>query len=359
MPAANQDASRNSWPVRTRSAHAGADPLRVGEQHPRPDGQQVGEQLQLAADQRRDQRLHALGRDALGEVSSSSRSGAAVGSRCSAGQRRGPLPHRPVSSSSRQPGATSSLDRLDRALVGDGERAQLADLVAPELDAHRVLGGRREDVDDAAAHGELAARGDHLDAGVGQLDQPLQQRLEVVRRRRRRSETGSSAPSPGATGWIRLRAAATTTRGARARAASRRKIVSRRPTVSGRGESRSCGSVSQVGSTTTGRPPGRGRRRVGDTEQVGDGGREVLGLPVGGGDGEDGAAASADPLSPAVRNGRSAAGPSTRRAGVSAVRGSAARAASTAARRPGSDRAEVSRPDSVATAARTPREWRR
>jgi len=44
-----------------------------------------------------------------------------------------------------------------------------------------VLGGGREDVDDPAAHRELAARGDHLDAGVGQLDQPHEQGVEVVR----------------------------------------------------------------------------------------------------------------------------------------------------------------------------------
>jgi hypothetical protein len=77
-----------------------------------------------------------------------------------------------VSSSSRQPGRQQLLDGPpDGALVGDGERAQLADLVAPELDAHRVVGRGREDVDDAAAHRELAARGDHLDPRVGQLDQ--------------------------------------------------------------------------------------------------------------------------------------------------------------------------------------------
>ena len=79
------------------------------------------------------------------------------------------------------------VDLGDRALIGDGEHPHLGDLVAPELDADRVLGGRREDVEDAAAHRELAALADHVDAGVGQLDQPgddpLESRADRVPRR--------------------------------------------------------------------------------------------------------------------------------------------------------------------------------
>ena len=77
-------------------------------------------------------------------------------------------------------GRVERVDGVGGALVGDGERAQLADLVAPELDAHGVLGGRREHVDDPAAHRELAARGDHLHAGVGQLDEAHEQGVEIV-----------------------------------------------------------------------------------------------------------------------------------------------------------------------------------
>ena len=65
------------------------------------------------------------------------------------------------------------VDLGDRPLVGDREHPHLGDLVAPELDAHRVFGGRREDVEDAAADRELAALADHVDAGVGQLDEPV------------------------------------------------------------------------------------------------------------------------------------------------------------------------------------------
>ena len=71
------------------------------------------------------------------------------------------------------------VDRLERALVGDGEGADLLDVVAPELDAQRVLLGGREDVDDAAAHGELAALLDQVDARVRRVGEAS---YEVVER---------------------------------------------------------------------------------------------------------------------------------------------------------------------------------
>lgn len=61
--------------------------------------------------------------------------------------------------------------RLEGALVGDGEGADLLDVVAPELHTERVLLGGREDVDDATAHRELSAPLDHVDAGVRRLGQ--------------------------------------------------------------------------------------------------------------------------------------------------------------------------------------------
>ena len=83
-----------------------------------------------------------------------------------------------VSSSSRHGGAHSRLDRLEGALVGDREGADLLDVVAPELHAQRVLLGRREDVDDAAADGELAALLDQVDPGVRRVRQPAHDVLE-------------------------------------------------------------------------------------------------------------------------------------------------------------------------------------
>ena len=48
-------------------------------------------------------------------------------------------------------------DGMQRALRERREGSDLLDLVAEELDAQRLASGRREDVDDAASHGELAA----------------------------------------------------------------------------------------------------------------------------------------------------------------------------------------------------------
>ena len=84
-----------------------------------------------------------------------------------------------MSSSSRHGGATELLDRAEAALVGDGELAQLVDGVAEELDPDRVGGRRREHVDDAAAHGELAAPLDHVDPVVGRVGQVADDVVEV------------------------------------------------------------------------------------------------------------------------------------------------------------------------------------
>ena len=146
-----------------------------------------------------------------------------------------------------------------------------------------------------------------------------------------RSVTGSSRPRPGAIGWIRLRAAATTSRGAVAGSASARKIARRRPTVSGRGESRSCGRVSQLGSTTTASRPSRSAEaapRSSASRSVAVTARAVL-----------------PPASRAERNGRSAAGPSTASADTPAER----RSRAAAARAPRSGSVVASRPESLAT----------
>ena len=110
-----------------------------------------------------------------------------------------------------------ALDRLgQRPLVGDRERADLLDLVAEELDAHGVVGGRREDVEDAAAHGELAAAGDHVDPRVREVDEG-RRRCRRGRgpalRRRARSARGSARSS--ASGCSAARTDATMTSGCR------------------------------------------------------------------------------------------------------------------------------------------------
>ena len=103
------------------------------------------------------------------------------------------------------------LGDLEAALVGDLEPADLLDRVAPELDPQRVLLGRREDVEDAAAHGELAAPLDQVGAGVGRgrevLDDLLEGRL-VAGLERDRLEV---AETLGRAAGARARTGATTT----------------------------------------------------------------------------------------------------------------------------------------------------
>ena len=149
-----------------------------------------------------------------------------------------------------------------------------------------------------------------------------------------RSRTGSSRPSPGAIGWMRLRTAATTIRGADSGRARRRKMSRRRPTVSDRGESRSCGRVSQDGRTATSCPPIRSaaaRPRSSASRSVAVTARTGRAVPP---------SVASDSM--AARNGRSADGPSTPTGAWSAT----AWAASSTARRSGSVRADRSRPES-------------
>ncbi|MCK7525185.1 MAG: hypothetical protein MZV64_50060 [Ignavibacteriales bacterium] len=65
-----------------------------------------------------------------------------------------------------QAGDGQPLDPPERALAGDVELAEREDARAVELDAEGVRLPGREDVDDAAAPGELAGRGDEVLAGV-------------------------------------------------------------------------------------------------------------------------------------------------------------------------------------------------
>ncbi len=70
------------------------------------------------------------------------------------------------------------------ALVGHRELAQAVDLVAPEVDADRLVGGGREDVDDRAPHGDLAPVLDLVLPAVAEVDELLDQALLVDLRAR-------------------------------------------------------------------------------------------------------------------------------------------------------------------------------
>ena len=158
---------------------AGPGPLGVEHQHVGVGRHQVDEQLHLV-DQRGSQRLHPLHRDAGGDL---------VGQldQCGVGLAELPGPSADVVGQQQLTAGRcpEPLDLLQRALVGHREGADLLDLVAPELHAQGVFLGRREDVDDASADGELATLLDQVDArvgGVGQAAYDVVERRLVTRR---------------------------------------------------------------------------------------------------------------------------------------------------------------------------------
>src|SRR5439155_21217050 len=88
------------------------------------------------------------------------------------GKGSGPVPYRRGEQQLPAWWRPEPLDRGDGPLVGDREGTDLLDLVAPELDPQRMLLGRREHVEDAAAYRELPALLDQIDARVRHLGQP-------------------------------------------------------------------------------------------------------------------------------------------------------------------------------------------
>ena len=70
------------------------------------------------------------------------------------------------------------VDGVERALRERRERPDLLELVPEELDAERLASGAREDVDEAAAHGDLAALLDPLDALVAGERERLDELVE-------------------------------------------------------------------------------------------------------------------------------------------------------------------------------------
>ena len=151
----------------------GADALGVAQDHRGAVAQGVEDALH-AVDQCGRQRLHALNGDALRELGQQvDGAGQLVHQRGRAGAHRLGQQHLAA-----RRGPQSVLGDLEAALVGHLEPADLLDRVAPELDPDRVVLGGREHVEDAAAHGELAAALDEVGAGVCRgrqvLDDPLE-----------------------------------------------------------------------------------------------------------------------------------------------------------------------------------------
>ena len=71
-----------------------------------------------------------------------------------------------------------------RPLIGHRELREAVDLVTPEIDAHRMIRGGRVDVDDRAAHRELAARFHLVLAPVAHRDQPFHELVTIQARAR-------------------------------------------------------------------------------------------------------------------------------------------------------------------------------
>ncbi len=140
-------------------------------------GGQLAQQRNHGIDKQRREGFHALHRNAAGDL------GQHVAGRRHVLLQLGGLGHDGGRDQQLAAGRGLDLRRrlgIERALVGDREEAHGLDLVAEEVDAHRVGVGRREDIEDAAAHRELAAVGDHVDPRIGGIRQGPDHRGEGV-----------------------------------------------------------------------------------------------------------------------------------------------------------------------------------
>ena len=149
---------------------AAAHLLRFQHQEAGAGGQHIGHLLHLL-DQHRAEGLHALGGDAGGDALED-----LAGPGQLLGHGTGPLAH--LGGQQDLPagwGVQAVGHGVQGALIGHREVAHLVDLVAEEVHPHGVRLGGREHVQDAAAHGELAALLHHVHAYVGGVDQRTHQ----------------------------------------------------------------------------------------------------------------------------------------------------------------------------------------
>jgi len=158
---------------------AGPDAFRVTQQHLRVGRQHVDQEFQ-AVDQDRGKRFHAVdgvaGGDPVEHLTQVS-----GGVQVHPGQHRSPLANlvgEEQLAAGRGDDGREGL--VERTLVGDGERPDLLDGVAEEVDPYRVLQGRREQVDDPAADAELAAALNEVDPHVRRVDKALRDVGDVI-----------------------------------------------------------------------------------------------------------------------------------------------------------------------------------
>ena len=156
---------------------AGADLLRFDDHGDRAR-RELRHQRHHFIHQHRGQGFHAFDGDAAGDLLEHVRCGGHL-----ALQFRGPAHHvrGDQEFAARRGVELLGVDHVlagEGALVGDGEPAHRVHLVAEEVDADGVVVGGREDIQDAAAHGELAAVGDHVHPGVGGVGERLDDGVE-------------------------------------------------------------------------------------------------------------------------------------------------------------------------------------
>ena len=152
-----------------------AHPARLHEQHARTRGQEVREQVLLGGEPRQP-RLHAVEHLTLREPLPLLAPPRRLGQ-----QRLGPGAN--LGRGEELP-AREHLDVADvvrAALVADRELGEALHLVAPLVDAHGMLGGGREHVDDGAADGDLAACLHLVLAPVPHPDEPLHELVALDR----------------------------------------------------------------------------------------------------------------------------------------------------------------------------------
>ena len=126
---------------------------------------------------------------------------------------RGPRPHRRAGQELPASVQVDMVEGSHRTLVAGIELGEAVDLVPPQVDAHGKIGGGGEDVDDAAAHRQLAPVLDLVLAPVPEPGQPGHELGLVDTTRPWATCTGVAASSTGPRRCNRARTGATTTSG--------------------------------------------------------------------------------------------------------------------------------------------------
>ena len=237
------EASRERRRLREGLRGAVARARGLGDDDPRALGQQLGRRGQVVEEQRR-QHLRPLGLQSVGQPLQAVAEPVEVARGLVRGSARG---SRSSGISSRTGCTRTELTRsVDNCVDGD-ELAQRLDPVAEEVDANGPARGGGEDVEDAAADGELAAVLDDVGPRVAEVGEPLGEgvgrQLEVVDELRGRGRCRASGIRP----CMAARAGATSTKGLcrRRAAARRRRRGGRRPRATG--DRPSYGRASQAG----------------------------------------------------------------------------------------------------------------